>query len=358
MINTSEREKKIKTKPRDIKYKEQYTRFSRPIKRPAKKQNSEMQQSEVDYAISELSEYSKATKTYLKKSRIRIIKKIKKENRKKPIKKKMKVVPDLNNSDNENQTDSKNSYNNGTSLRISQLFVDYKDILIDQNHIKSKQVLYSTNRNKKSFFSRIFRVTGKTIKYAYKAINFLIVFIVPILVLLICINIVGILLAPSPVVKDVSLPLSDTVHQYSELVNEICEEYNLEAYAYLVLAVMQQESGGQGNDPMQSSECEYNEEYPNIPNGIEDPEYSIKAGIQYLKDCLNLAKVQAPDDWERICLALQGYNFGKGYISWALQNFGGYSLFNATCFSEMKKQELGTAVYGDPDYVSHVLRYI
>lgn len=357
MTNTNEQEKKIKTKPHDIKYKEQYTRSPRRTKRPVQKQNSEMQQNEEDYAISEISEYSKTTKIYLKKSRQRIIKKIKKASDRKSNNKKVKTIPSSYSSGERNPTVPVNNYDPGMSLGISKTSAKYKETLIGQTYIKSNQIYNSKIKYKKSFISKIFRVTGKTVKYAYKAINFLIVFIVPILVLLICINIVGMLLAPSPVVKEESLPLSDTVNQYSELVVEICKEYNMEEYAHLVLAVMQQESGGQGNDPMQSSECEYNEEYPNIPNGIEDSEYSIRAGVRYLADCLNLAKVQSSADLDRISLALQGYNYGKGYIEWALKNFGGYSWFNAFCFSEIKKEEMGSSIYGDPDYVNHVLRY-
>lgn len=64
-----------------------------------------------------------------------------------------------------------------------------------------------------------------------------------------------------------------------------------------------QESGGRGNDPMQASECGYNTRYPNTPNGITDPEYSINVGIQNLAACLSDAEVENPIDMERIKLA-------------------------------------------------------
>ena len=110
-------------------------------------------------------------------------------------------------------------------------------------------------------------------------------------------------------------------------------------------------------DPMQSSECEYNIKYPKQPDGITDAEYSIDCGIHYLSDCLKLANVTSPSDIDNISLGLQGYNFGKGYISWAVQYFGGYTSANAKVYSDQKKTELGADVYGDPDYVVHVLRY-
>lgn len=49
---------------------------------------------------------------------------------------------------------------------------------------------------------------------------------------------------------------------------------------------MMQESGGRGTDPMQSSECPYNTEYPNSPGAIQDADYSINVGIQYYADCI------------------------------------------------------------------------
>ena len=58
-----------------------------------------------------------------------------------------------------------------------------------------------------------------------------------------------------------------------------------------------------------------------------------------------------------ISLALQGYNFGNGYISWAISHYGGYSATNAQEFSNMQARAHGWISYGDPAYVPHVLRY-
>ena len=60
---------------------------------------------------------------------------------------------------------------------------------------------------------------------------------------------------------------------------------------------------------------------------------------------------------EHIKLALQGYNFGNGYISWAKTNYGGYSYANAVEFSTMQAARLGWDSYGDTQYPAHVLRY-
>ena len=149
---------------------------------------------------------------------------------------------------------------------------------------------------------------------------------------------------------------SDETMGYQSIIERYCQQYGIADYGPLVMAVMQQESGGSGSDPMQCSESPYNLKYPNTPGGITDPEYSIKIGIQYLASCLKAANCKSPEDVSGISLALQGYNFGGGYINWAL-NQGGYSKQNAVAFSQMKAQQLGWNGYGDVNYVSNVLRY-
>nr|WP_317361679.1 relaxase/mobilization nuclease domain-containing protein [uncultured Blautia sp.] len=126
---------------------------------------------------------------------------------------------------------------------------------------------------------------------------------------------------------------------------------------YLLKDDLMQESGGRGLDPMQAAEGSFNTRYPHEPNGIKDPEYSIECGVQELKAALISAEVENPIDMEHIKLALQGYNFGNGYISWAKTNYGGYSYANAVEFSTMQAARLGWDSYGDTQYPAHVLRY-
>ena len=152
-------------------------------------------------------------------------------------------------------------------------------------------------------------------------------------------------------------PVSAEVEAYEPLIRQYAKQHGIPEYTELIKAVMMQESGGRGNDPMQASECGYNTRYPHTPNGITDPEYSIDVGIQNLAACLRAAEVENLIDMERIKLALQGYNFGNGYISWAKANYGGYSYANAVEFSALQAERLGWDSYGDTQYVSHVLRY-
>ena len=108
---------------------------------------------------------------------------------------------------------------------------------------------------------------------------------------------------------------------------------------------------------MQASECPFNTRYPNSPNGITDPKYSIQVGIQYYAYCIQEAGCLSPQDLDKLKLCLQGYNYGNGYISWAIQNHGGYSEANALQFSQEQAASHGWSGYGDPEYVPHVMWY-
>ena len=153
------------------------------------------------------------------------------------------------------------------------------------------------------------------------------------------------------------IPVSAEVEAYTPLIQKYARQYGILDYVELIKAVMMQESGGRGPDPMHAAESSFNTRYPHKPNGIQDPEYSIQCGIQMLKAALISAGVENPIDMERIKLALQGYNFGNGYISWAKTNYDGYSYANAAEFSTMQAQRLGWEKYGDTQYPAHVLRY-
>ena len=152
-------------------------------------------------------------------------------------------------------------------------------------------------------------------------------------------------------------PVSAEVEAYEPLIQKYAKQYGIPEYVELIKAVMMQESGGRGLDPMQAAEGSFNTRYPQEPNGIQDPEYSIQCGVQELKAALISAEVENPIDMEHIKLALQGYNYGNGYISWAKSNYGGYSYANAVEFSTMQASRLGWDSYGDTQYVAHVLRY-
>ena len=151
--------------------------------------------------------------------------------------------------------------------------------------------------------------------------------------------------------------LSAEVLAHTPVIQKYASEFGIPEYVSAIQAIMMQESGGRGTDPMQASECPYNTQYPNTPGAIQDADYSIKVGIQYYADCVREAGCESPQDMEKLKLSWQGYNYGNGYITWAIRKHGGYSEANALQFSQEQAAAHGWPRYGDPEYVPHVLRY-
>ena len=154
-----------------------------------------------------------------------------------------------------------------------------------------------------------------------------------------------------------SEPLSAEVLAHTQVIQRYASEFGIPEYVSVIQAIMMQESGGRGTDPMQASECPYNTQYPNTPGAIQDADYSIKVGVQYYADCVREAGCKSPQDMDKLKLSLQGYNYGNGYITWAIRKHGGYSEANALQFSQEQAAAHGWPRYGDPEYVPHVLRY-
>lgn len=242
----------------------------------------------------------------------------------------------------------------------------YQSRMLQRSMAKYKQNIKETKQTTNSIktikdkASDVFKGTVMFVKKTVTGVNNLIAigsFFIFLIVLILFIAVFSVLSSDSGSNSEI-LSLSPEVIAYNDTIEKYAKDYDMEDYINIIQAVMMQESGGKGNDPMQASECPHNEKYPRKPNGITDPDYSIQVGIHYLSDCFNEAKVENPFDRDHISLALQGYNFGNGYISWAVKNFGGYTKANAKVFSDMKKDELGWSTYGDPEYVPHVMRYV
>ena len=158
---------------------------------------------------------------------------------------------------------------------------------------------------------------------------------------------------------------------YRDEVSTEAAQYGMSDYVDLILAVMMQESSGQGTDVMQSSEGAYNTQYPQTPNGITDVDYSIACGIQELKYSMTKADVTGPNDIANIKLALQGYNFGadvyfnylekNGITSWSEESSKAFAEIASGETERSKEDSLydtaGPWDYGDQYYPEHVLRY-
>ena len=150
--------------------------------------------------------------------------------------------------------------------------------------------------------------------------------------------------------------LSEEVLAYTSVIQQYASQYGIPEYVSAIQAIMMQESGGRGTDPMQCSESPYNTRFPHTPGSITDPDYSIEVGVQTFADCISQAGCSSPQDLDKLKLAWQGYNYGNGYIGWALQR-GGYTEANALQFSQEQAASHGWSSYGDPQYVPHVMRY-
>lgn len=170
--------------------------------------------------------------------------------------------------------------------------------------------------------------------------------------------------------------LSPHVLQYQSLVEKYAKIEGIAEHVPIILAIMQQETGGNpsATDPMQSSEslCGY-------IGCITDPELSIQQGVKHFKDVLTKANGD-------LLLAIHSYNFGSGFINY-VQNKNGKYTFNkqvgdkqtydlAISFSQEQYQKqiaLGNggmftclraeskplnACYGDILYVWSVMQYV
>src|SRR5699024_886454 len=76
----------------------------------------------------------------------------------------------------------------------------------------------------------------------------------------------------------------EQVLDHKPLVEKYAAQYGVSEHVDVLLAMMMQESGGRGDDPMQSSES-----YCGSRGCIEDPEVSIKQGVHYFSKALEEA---------------------------------------------------------------------
>lgn len=153
---------------------------------------------------------------------------------------------------------------------------------------------------------------------------------------------------------------TNKVNQYRPLVQQYAQEYEVEAHVDVLLAMMMQESGGRGADPMQSSES-----LCGVVGCIDDPEQSIEQGVAYFSKNLTAANGD-------IELAVQAYNFGIGFVQYVQQHEDNFTQDLAiqfsqemyekaedksiyTCLREEAKEY--DACYGDIYYARDVMKY-
>lgn len=118
------------------------------------------------------------------------------------------------------------------------------------------------------------------------------------------------------------------VEKHRETVERYAEDIGVPEYTNLLLAMMLQESGGQGDDPMQSSES-----LCGSVGCIDSPEESIEQGVKYFATALE----KADGD---IQLAVQSYNFGLGFIEYVQGRGRSFDQEIVNQFSQKMYQEV------------------
>ena len=99
--------------------------------------------------------------------------------------------------------------------------------------------------------------------------------------------------------------LSEEVLAYTSVIQQYASQYGIPEYVSAIQAIMMQESGGRGTDPMQCSESPYNTRFPHTPGSITDPDYSIEVGVQTFADCISQAGCSSPQDMDKLITSAQ-----------------------------------------------------
>lgn len=109
---------------------------------------------------------------------------------------------------------------------------------------------------------------------------------------------------------------SDAVISYKTQVIEECMNNNIQEYAEVVLSMMQILTAGNGTDPMMATYKVTNKKYsPENGMEIEDPIYSIKAGVEEIAWLIKKIDIKSPDDTEKLKLLLAAYISERGILN-------------------------------------------
>ncbi|KWU59014.1 hypothetical protein AWW70_19490 [Bacillus mycoides] len=132
----------------------------------------------------------------------------------------------------------------------------------------------------------------------------------------------------SNIQQNKALATEKRVLQYELTLKKELEKYNLGEKTAVLLGIMYQESRGEGNDPMQSSES-----LGLKPNEIQETSLSIEQGVKHFA---KMYKYGTEKDVSMDAI-IQSYNMGPGYIDFiASQEVKQHSEDSAKKFSKMK----------------------
>ena len=135
----------------------------------------------------------------------------------------------------------------------------------------------------------------------------------------------------------IGLNLSAEVLGYQQVIEKYAAENNISEYVNYLLAIMQVESGGRGQDVMQSSESAGKEK------DSFTPEESIAQACKYFSGILKKAEQAGCD----IYTVIQAYNYGGRYIDYISEN-GKKHTFELAQMYAMDKSGGKTVQYHEP----------
>lgn len=130
-------------------------------------------------------------------------------------------------------------------------------------------------------------------------------------------------------IEIVGMNLSEEVLAYQEKVAFYAKENEIPEYVQYLLAIMQVESGGKGNDVMQCSES------LGVEKDSLSPEESIKQGCAYFAKLLKGA-LDAECD---VNTAVQAYNYGGKYVEYIAERGKAHTFELAEEFAKEKSKD-------------------
>lgn len=119
---------------------------------------------------------------------------------------------------------------------------------------------------------------------------------------------------------------SSQVKNYKPQIEQYCAEAGITGYEDYIMAIMQIESGGYGQDVMQSSES------LGLARNTLNTDESIRQGCAYFGEC----KARADQLGCDVFCAVQAYNYGIDYVDFAAERGGVQEIAMAEEFAQIR----------------------
>lgn len=143
------------------------------------------------------------------------------------------------------------------------------------------------------------------------------------------------------------------VEQWRDDVEFYADMYGVAEYVDILLAIIAQESGGDGDVTPDIMQCSASAGRP--ANSIKEPIESIRQGVWYFSTLLTKGTDYGTD----MDSVIQAYNFGGGYLNFIVEQYSGHHSESAAReYSSNMCMRYGYSFYGDVLYVEHVRSWL